>query len=214
MKKLIILGVVGVAVVGFFLYAANVYKTTRNEGNAKELALTGKFKSMMGEYGQDRMAVTDSLGIARENADAMDKILQNAVSGRYNKEGGKGEVDSNLLFKAISEAYPDLSGVSDLYKKVLDYVIEARKKFGQKQSEIATAVQEYQTWRTTGSLLHPIFASWMGYPSNLIEIRVGDKVYRGQEALDKMSTAIVGSDTNRIIDTGVDEQLVPSTPKK
>ena len=153
MKKLIVLGAIAAVLFGFAMYAINIYTTARNDGNNKELALTAKYGAMIASYGQDRLAFTDSLGIAREKRDAMDKILQNAVSGRYNKPGGA-QVDNGKLFSAVKEAYPNLDGLN-VYDKILDFVGRMRNKFAQDQAQVLTMIQDFNSWRTTGSLLHP-----------------------------------------------------------
>ena len=202
MKKLIVLGVILAGVIGFAMYAAGVYTSARNDGNTKELALTAQYKSMMASYGQDRLAFTDSIGITREKRDAMDKILTDAVSGRYNKGGA--QVDNGKLFSAVKEAYPDLNGLG-VYDKILDFVTRMRNKFAQNQAQIATMIQDFDTWRTTGGLLHPWFCKLIGFPNDLIEVHIGNDVYRGQKALDMMSRPIVGNDTNQIFDSGTDQ---------
>jgi hypothetical protein len=68
-------------------------------------------------------------------------------------------------------------------------------------------IRTYDGWRTTGSIGHPTLVKWMGFPSQLLEARVGSKVYRGAEALDKMSQVITGADTRQIFNTGVDQAL-------
>ncbi|HEY9784811.1 MAG TPA: hypothetical protein V6D17_05365 [Candidatus Obscuribacterales bacterium] len=203
MKKFIILGVIAAVVIGIGISLISTYTSVRNEGRHQELTLTAKYKAVQASYGQDRLAFTDQLGIAREKRDAMDKILTDAVSGRYNKPGSP-QVDNGKLFSAVVEAYPDLKGL-DIYDKILDFVTKMRTKFAQDQAQIAEMVKNYNEWRTTGSFLHPWIVSMCGFPSDSLEVRIGDKVYRGQEALDKMSRPIVGGDTNDIFDGGEDK---------
>ncbi|MBC7999065.1 MAG: hypothetical protein IAF58_14040 [Leptolyngbya sp.] len=210
MKKFIIIGIIAAFVIGLGAWAINTYTTVRNEGTRTELAVTAKYKAMQSSYGQDRLAFTDQIGIAREKRDALDKILTDAVSGRYNKPGSP-QVDNGKFFSAITEAYPDLKGL-DIYDKILDFVGKMRNKFAQDQAQISELIKDYNTWRQTGSFLHPTFVKWAGFPSDALELVVGDKVYRGQEALDKMARPIVGNDTNVIFDSGEDQPAL--TPEK
>lgn len=205
MKKLAIFGVLAAIVIGFAAYAVGTYTSIRNEGRRQELALTAEYKAVQVNYGQFRTSFYDQIGIAREKRDAMDKILVDAVSGRYDKPGSP-QIDSGKLFSAVVEAYPDLKGQLDIYDKILVFVQQGREKFAQDQNKLQKMVQDYNEWRTTGSFLHPTFAGWL-FPSNSLEARIGDKVYRGQEALDKMSSVIVGADTGEIFDSGVDKPL-------
>ena len=211
MKKLAIFGVLAAFVLGFAFYAISTYTSIRNEGRRQELALTAEYKAVQVNYGQFRTSFYDQIGIAREKRDAMDKILVDAISGRYDKPGSP-QIDSGKLFSAVQEAYPDLKGL-DIYDKILTFVQQGREKFAQDQNHLQSMIQSYNEWRTTGSFLHPMFAGWL-FPSNSLEARIGDKVYRGQEALDKMSSVIVGADTGAIFDSGVDKPLDPNAPKK
>jgi hypothetical protein len=202
--KLAIWGVIVAVVLGFGIYAVSTYTNLRNEGRRQELALTAEYKAVQVNYGQFRTSFYDQVGIAREKRDAMDKILVDAIGGRYDKPGSP-QIDSGKLFSAIQEAYPDLKGL-DIYDKILTFVQQGREKFAQDQQKLQRQIQAYNQWRTTGSFLHPVFAGWL-FPSDSLEARIGDKVYRGQEALDKMSSVIVGADTGEIFDSGVDKPL-------
>ena len=210
MKKLIVIGVIAAVVLGLIGWGISTYTDIRNDGRNTELSITAKYKAMQSSYGQDRLAFTDMIGIAREKRDAMDKILTDAVSGRYNKPGSP-QVDNGKLFSAITEAYPDLSGLN-IFDKVSDFVGQMRSKFAQDQAQIAEMIRGYNSWRTTGSFLHPTFVNWAGFPSDALEMQANGNVYRGKDALDKMSRPIIGSDTGVIFDTGVDQPAL--TPEK
>ncbi len=206
MKKYLIGGGIALALLIAIVSAINTYTTVRNEGRSRETALTHKYNSMQASYGQWRLGVIDQLGIAREKSEAMDKILTNAIEGRYNKKGAP-DVDSGKLFSAIKEAYPDLSGL-DIYDRILVYVQQGRERFTQEQGQMQTMIQEYNTWRSTGSFLHPTFAGWL-FPSDMLKAQIGNTTYTGEEALEKMARPIVGSDTTQIFDTGTDVPVVP-----
>lgn len=192
-----VMGIVGVI---------STYTNTRNDGRKQELALTQQWKGTQVRYGQFRTSIYDQLSIAREKRDALDKIIVDAVTGRYDKEGAAGAVDQGKLFSAISEAYPDLKGV-DIYDKIIVQIQAGRQAFAKDQEQLQDMIRSYNSWRTTGSFLHPTIVEWCGFPSNTLEAQVGGKVYHGQEALDKMSAVIVGSDTSQIFDSGVDKPL-------
>lgn len=206
MKKLIVIGVIAAVVLGLVGWGISTYTSIRNEGTRTELSITAKYKAMQASYGQDRLAFTDQIGIAREKRDAMDKILTDAVSGRYNKPGSP-QVDNGKLFSAITEAYPDLKGQLDVYDKIVAYVAEGRKIFAQDQIELQEAIAAFNTWKNTGSLLHPMFAGWL-FPDDNLEAYNGNKPpLKGQAALEAMSRPIVGSDTGQIFDEGQDKPI-------
>jgi hypothetical protein len=204
--KVIIGGLIALVVVIGLVSLVGTYTSVRNEGRRQELALTKQFKDTQVQYGQFRTSIYDQLSIAREKRDAMDKILVDAVTGRYDKKGANNEVDRTAVFSAIKEAYPNLDGL-DIYDKIIVQVQAGREAFAKNQEQLQDEIRSYDQWRTTGSLLHPWFVEKLGFPSPLLEARVGDKVYRGVDAYDKMSRIIVGSDTSQIFDSGVDKPL-------
>ena len=183
------------------------YTTIRNEGRSQELAMTAHWKNTQSRYGQFRMTMADKLSIAREKRDAINKILVDAVSGRYDKAGQAGTVDQAAVVSVIVEKYPDLKGL-DIFDQLLTDIQAGREAFAKDQEQMADMVRSYNSWRTTGSFLHPTFVDWAGFPSDILEANVGGKTYKGQDALDKMSTVIVGQDTGAIFDTGVDQPVV------
>lgn len=204
--SVIIGGLIALVFVMGIIGVINTYTTTRNDGRTYELALTKQWKDTQVQYGQFRTSIYDQLSIAREKRDALDKILVDAVTGRYDKKGAPGSVDNQAVFSAIAEAYPDLKGV-DIYDKIIVQIQAGRQAFAKNQEQLQDMIRSYNSWRTTGSFLHPMIVEWCGFPSNTLEAQAGGKVYRGQEALDKMSTVIVGGDTSAIFDSGVDKPL-------
>lgn len=208
-KPKVIIGLIVAAVLLFGTVSTiGTYTSVRNEGRSQELSMTAHWKNTQARYGQFRMGMADKLAIAREKRDAINKILVDAVSGRYDKQGQPGTVDQQAIFSAIVEKYPDLKGL-DIFDQLITDIQAGREAFAKDQETMADMVRSYNSWRTTGSFLHPTFVDWAGFPSDVLEARVGDKLYKGQEALDKMSTVIMGQGTGEIFDTGNDKPLVP-----
>lgn len=195
------------------LVVLGVYKTTRNEGRTLERTLSSEFQSTQARYGQFRLGAADLFGIVHEQAAKMDQILRDSSTGRYDVKDAEGkptgEVDQKLLFLAIKEAYPDLKSLSESYDKILTYVQAGRQRFAKDQETLADMVRSYNTWRTTGAIYHPTVVGWVGFPSDALEVRIGDKVLNGQAALDKMSEVFIGTDAVKIFETGKDQSLVP-----
>jgi hypothetical protein len=167
--------------------------------------LTQQWNIMQAHYGQGREGVYDALGVVREKRDAIDKVLQDVVGGRryVTKEG---QIDRAALVNAVRESYPDISGLN-IYDELITQIQACRQAFAADQTKLADQVRSYNDWRTTGSLWHPWLVERLGFPSAVLQARVGSTVYTGQEALDKMSVAIVGRDTQQIFDTGIDRPL-------
>ncbi len=208
-KPKVIIGLIVAAVLLFGTVSViGTYTSVRNDGRSQELSMTAHWKNTQSRYGQFRMGMADKLAIAREKRDAINKILVDAVSGRYDKQGQSGTVDQQAVFSAIVEKYPDLKGL-DIFDQLITDIQAGREAFAKDQETMADMVRSYNSWRTTGSFLHPTFVDWAGFPSDVLEARVGDKLYKGQDALDKMSTVIMGQGTGEIFDTGNDKPLVP-----
>ncbi len=207
-KPGVIIGLIVAAVLLFgTISVIGTYTSVRNEGRTQELSMNAQWKNTQTRYGQFRMGMADKLAIAREKRDAINKILVDAVSGRYDKQGQPGTVNQDAVFSAIKEAYPDLKGLNIFDQLIVD-IQAGREAFAKDQETMADMVRSYNSWRETGSFLHPTFVKWAGFPSDVLEARVGDKVYHGQAALDKMNTVIVGQGTSEIFDTGNDKPLV------
>lgn len=197
--------VVGVIVVGLIVFGS-VYTSTRNAGREYEIALTKEFKGTQARYGQFRASYADQLGIAKEKMSAVSKLLKDAISGRYDQEGAEGTIDRGKLLFAVKEAYPDLEP-ADIFDKLLTTVQAGRQRFAKDQETVADMVRSYNTWRTTGAIYHPTVVEWCGFPSSMLEVRIGDQVLQGKDALDKMNTVFIGGDAIEVFDSGVDKAL-------
>ncbi len=95
----------------------------------------------------------------------------------------------------------------------MPFITQMRSKFAQDQAQVAEMIRDYNSWRTTGSFLHPTFVDWAGFPSDALEVcRLTATSIAARTALDRMSRPIIGSDTGVIFDTGVDQPAL--TPEK
>lgn len=204
----VISAVIALVIIVCAVSAITTYTGIRNEGRSQELAMTAHFNNMQTRYGQFRIGMRDKLNIAREKAAAIDKIVIDAVSGRYDKANQGGVVDREAVLSAIVEAYPDLKGL-DIFDQLILDIQAGREAFARDQEHMQDMVRSYNTWRTTGGFLHPTFVEWAGFPSDQLQARVGDKLLTGEEALEKMSAIIVGKDTDEIFDSGNDKPLAP-----
>ena len=100
-KPKVIIGLIVAAVILFGAVSViGTYTSVRNEGRSQELAMTAHWKNTQSRYGQFRMGMADKLAIAREKRDAINKILVDAVAGRYDKANQPGTVDQQANKKA------------------------------------------------------------------------------------------------------------------
>ncbi|MFZ2193656.1 MAG: hypothetical protein WAV31_05420 [Candidatus Moraniibacteriota bacterium] len=124
----------------------------------------------------------EQIGVGNLKSDKLDKILLDAVKGRYEKEGFS---SNGALFSAIAEAYPDLSGLN-IFDKIVDYIASKREGYRAIQDKLLDMLRSYDAWRQDGFVQSQIVASFLGVPSQRLEARIGDSVLRGSEAREKM----------------------------
>jgi hypothetical protein len=193
------------AVVVFIVGITIAYVSVRNEGRTQELGMVQFYSSMEARYSQNRAAITDVLGVARAKTEAQIQVLQAAIESRkyVTKDGG---IDQKALISAVQEAYPDLRGLN-VFDRVFVLIEAMREGFAEDQSELADRVRSYNSWRKTEGLFHPLFVRWAGFPSDTLEIHIGDTALKGPAALYLLSTVIMTTDSQRIFKEGRDRQL-------
>lgn len=129
----------------------------------------------------------EMLGIANLKSEKMDKILLDAVKGRY---GEKGFSSQGAFFAAVVEAYPDIKGL-DVYDKIMDYVSAKREGYRAIQSKLLDMLRSYDKWREDGLVQSRIIESVLGIPSDRLEARIGESVKRGKDAREQMYVIVL-----------------------
>ncbi|MFS0885120.1 hypothetical protein [Aeromicrobium sp. 179-A 4D2 NHS] len=198
-KALVAAAVAVVLVIGAIWFFAT-YNSTQKNMVKREQALSSQYKDNQNELAAYVSTIKEALGVADRNTDALDKVLANAVQGRY-QVGSTAQPGGGELFSAITEAYPDLSGVSLPYQKVQDAVISGREAFKNKQTKMLDMAREYETWKNSG-IIHSRIASMVGAPSDNLVAAIGDDVKKGQAALDRMKTIVVTAESSKSFESG------------
>lgn len=205
-------GILAALVIGALMLWGTV-NSIRNEAVAREVQLSAQYRKNQNHLSAFISEFKETVGIADRKTDQLDRVLVDAVSGRYGEEGfGTGGV----VVKAIREAYPRLDGL-DIYDKVIDTIRAGRSDFKNEQDVLLDQIRSYDEWRKKG-----IIRSWAlsGYaPSNNLVARVGNnQVLTGQAAYDKMSEIILIDDANKAYQSGTMEALeappLPARPSK
>lgn len=208
-RTIIWLGVVGaILLLGFIAFTtANGYK---REAVGHETSLTSQYRDNQNELSSYISSFYEQVGIANLKSDKLDQILLDAVKGRYegktSAQPGQGQ-----LFSAITEAYPDLSGLN-IYDKIVDHIRGGREAYKNKQTKLLDMLRAYDNWRNS-SLLRPVFLDWMGVPTDNLRAQVGKSVYTGAEAREKMYEIVLVKAANDAYDTGQMEPLTPPPGK-
>jgi hypothetical protein len=145
------------------------------------------------------------IGVANVKSDKIDKILTDAVKGRYEQSGGYKTMES-ALFSAIKEAYPDLSGLN-IYDKAADYVTSHRVGYQEDQTKLLDMLRAYDKWRNTGMVSSWVIKNILGTPTDDLVATIGENKIKGQAALDKMYTIVLVEGTAEAYKTGVMKAL-------
>jgi hypothetical protein len=150
----------------------------------------------------------EAAGVAGANTEAVDKVLSDAVRGRYETPstaqpgGGK-----ESLFSAIVEAYPNTEQVSNNYQQVLVVINGCRTAFKNAQAELQKHVTLFNSWREGSFFNRKLGAE--SYPTSSLVIEVEGKPVTGQEALTQMRKLVVVSEAKEGRDTGEIETIDP-----
>jgi len=206
---LIVLIIASVSIYG----SLNGIQTT---GVDYETQLNAQYLDNQNELGAYISGFYEQVGVANLKSDKMDKILSDAVKGRYDSNNTSAQVGNGQLFSAIKEAYPDLGTNLNLYDKILNYVQAGRTAFKNKQSKLLDLLRSYDNWRKSG-LMHSKFVSWMGFPSDALEAHLGATVLTGRNAEAQMYIIVLLSDAAQAYQTGTLAPLNPNgnqPPKK
>lgn len=142
----------------------------------------------------------EQMGVAGMKSDKMDKILMDAVKGRYEQQGGFKNPEG-AFFSAIKEAYPDVSGLN-IYDKIIDYVSSKREGYRADQEKLLDMLRSYDSWRQKGIVQSFMVKSILGIPSERLEARIGDNVTRGAAARDQMFRIVLTEGTAEAYQTG------------
>lgn len=186
--------------------AVSTYVDIRNDGNEQELGMVFQWNTMQARYSQGRLSVVDGLKIADNEKDALVQLLKTGVGQRSAFTDANDRLDRNKFISVVHEAYPQLGGLN-IYDRLFVEVQAMRTVFAADQGKLHDMVRAYDLWRTTGGLFQPLLVEWIGFPSKRLEIRIGQKVLTGPEALDKLSRAIISTSVQEIFESGKDRPI-------
>lgn len=202
--------VLGVVIVFFVMLYLIVSNGVTNDGNKKQEDLIAFYNETTNVLSDCLVKTKSAVGVAGAQTDALDRVITNAVKGRYTEGSTAQPGNSNALFSALSEAYPDTSGLSRTFENVQIIITGCRTNFRDSQSELQKAVTRFNQWRK-GSFTVRTFGGG-NYPNDDLAIRVDRRMITGQEALNQMRTLVVVSDAQTGRDSGVIRNDDPFAP--
>lgn len=192
---LVLVGLVGGA---FSLYG--YINTLRDQRVDWETQLPNQYSANQSYLSAYMGGFYEQVGVAKLKSDKMDKILLDAVKGRYEGAGGF-KSSKEALFSAIKEAYPDLSGLN-IFDKMMDYIASKREGYRADQAKLLDMLRGYDKWRQSGILQSWIIKHILDCPSENMIARVGEKKFTGQAALDQMYLIVLVEGTTEAYTTG------------
>lgn len=213
---------IGLIALGLFvlcglIFGISIYSTinsTRDQGISKENLIVATYKGNQAELADTTMSITESLGVADKNAEAVNKVLMDVIStDRYTKNGTVDASKDGALINALSvaEDSPNLDKMMESYSKVQDTIVSKRTAFKNKQNLLLDNIREYKNWLDSG-LVRSNVVKLLDFPSDRLTVTLSDgTTLTGKDALNKMETVLMDKSTANAFDTGV---LTPTiTPK-
>lgn len=194
-----------VVLVAAGLYFYGYLNGLRTESVNRENQLNAQYVSNQNFLSTYISGFYEQLGVANLKSEKMDKILTDAVKGRYEGSG----VAKGAMFSAMVEAYPDLQGLN-IFDKMTDYIAANREGYRNIQDKLLDMLRQFNTWRQDGMVQSWVVASLLGIPSQRLEARIGTDVVRGQSALDRMWVIVLTEKaTNAYLTGKMDPLQVP-----
>lgn len=197
LKKWLIWGGLAIAALLFYGKINGEY----NQSVVKETNLSALFVSNQNELSAYVSSFYEQAGVANMKSEKMTKFMTDAIRGRYDKGGG---FDGSAMMSMIKEAYPDVKEFG-IYDKILAFVKAGREAFKGKQDYLLDQIRTYKVWYKEGIIRGIIMQKFI--PSHNLEARIGDKVYYGKDALEKMETIILDKQTKNAYETGTMDPL-------
>jgi len=185
-----------------------------NVGNQKEADLVAAYNDGAHYLSNCVVKTNQAANVAQGNAAAFDKVIKDAIAGNgaFHTDTAK---TSTGLFPLLVQAYPNLNGQTDLYKKVADIIVGCQDDFRAKQSAVLDQVRSFNRWRT-GSWTVRHFGS--DFPNDNLVINLpGVQPLTGKAALLKMGQPIIDATTSGSYQTGQQSTQGPfpgSSPSK
>lgn len=176
--------VILVALVAIAVWAYAYANDLWNTAIPHQTGLNGEYKSGQAYLSSYEAGFYEGVGVANLKSAKMDKIISDAVKGRYDgdtsaKPGG------GSLFSAIAEAYPTLD--LNVYDKMLDYIKAGRAEYRGKQDALIARLQAFDSWRKSNIIQSIIIDRILGIPNkDLVACAGPDDCKYGADAEQRM----------------------------
>lgn len=191
-------------VIGLVIFL--IQNSVTNDGNKKQEDLIVYYNDTENVLSDCLVKTKQSIGATEAQTDALDRVITDAVRGRYTEGSTAVPGEGNPLFSAIVEQYPDTAGLSKSFQDVLVVINGCRSDFRDSQAKLQANIAAFNKWRT-GSLTVRTFGG--EYPTNALEINFEDGTLSGKAALAQMRKLVVVSEARSGRDSNVIENEDP-----
>lgn len=198
------------------------YNHVRNGLIDRETVLNAQYQANQAELDAFVKKVNEEFQIAGAKTEALDKVLTDAIRGRYDKDLGTVTpgAPGSALISAMVEAYPDLKGL-DVFDRIITEISAGRENFKQVQVKLLDMIRDYKSYRSKG-VIHSMMVNSVGYPQ--LQARIGGTdncppefiventcVRTGKAALNQMQLIVTSGATNQDFTSGTEAPLLPTT---
>ncbi len=191
--------IAGSAVLLVLLVLFLISNGVTNDGKKKQQDLIVLYNDTSNVLSDCLVKTKSAVGLTNAQTEALDKVIIDAVKGRYT-EGGSAQPGRGQLFSAISEAYPDTSALSATFDKVLIIITGCRSNFKDSQAALQRGLARFNQWRS-GSLTVRTFGG--KFPDDELKIKVAGNSVTSEDALDQMGEMVIVAEASTARDTGV-----------
>jgi hypothetical protein len=174
--------------------------STTNEGNRIQNELNAQYRVNYDNLSKCVIQIREAANVAKGETAAFDQIISDAVKG--GPQGG----DMILLLR---QQMPDLNTVGSTFNKVLEITAGCRSDYHNLVTKLNSQLNGFDNWRN-GSVSGNLWAG--SYPTNGLEAAKGEKLLKGQAALDQMKLIITPSTVRNAQESGNIEAEDPFAP--
>lgn len=202
-----VFGVVFLFAISSLLY----WNSLDNQGNRQENQLNAQYLDNQNYLSTYISGFYEQVGLANAQSDVLNSILLDAVKGRYDgklgqQDSGSGSLIGNIL--VIREAYPNVDVLLKNWGEIQVYVRDQREGYRLFQSKLLDQIRVYEDFMDTGNPMKKLLlATFVDFPSNDLEARIGTKVIRGEAALEQMKLIVNTESTLEAYQDGTLEPL-------
>lgn len=188
-KKWWLLGVVLFVII----ITLSVMSNTKTKNREFEIQASAQYAACQSNLSTTMVAFNDKFGIFNFELAGIQDFVTEVIAGRYDNRDAAGlstgQVDTNMLFSAVMEQYPNTEGITDFAREFSVWAGARRESFDQCQVQLISVLAAMDTFNS--GLFQEGFSAAMGFPDKYLKVNVGEMTFRGEDARAKMDQLIL-----------------------